>query len=334
MQHKRFFKWLYGGVPDGVVELTYIAPKELDLRPHIATQWLPMPLTTENLNKIPSVVNQWNGQGYGAYVGMTVRESEKDTGRGRKEDARWLTHLWCDVDDIDEGDGITILQQFDPQPSFIVGSGGGVHGYWILGKPIQITDANRDDIEQTLQGIAVAVGAKADRSVRDLARVLRIPGTTNTKPKRDGVTCDILHVNWHNSIIWNYRYATLERLYKPMGAPPQPQITRYVPESAYTQDSDLPKPVQQYLNTSSPVGERNRSLFVAARWCNDVGISQMEAERRLASRAAADGLPGDEINRTIASAYRYQPDVSKRLPGRFSVRMAAADTRIKRGGAA
>ena len=69
-------------------------------------------------------------------------------------------------------------------PSITVFTGGGYQGYVLLEQPLAITDENRADVKRTLQGIAKAIGS--DPSVAELARIMRLPGTINTKPGRNG----------------------------------------------------------------------------------------------------------------------------------------------------
>lgn len=67
------------------------------------------------------------------------------------------------------------------QPSVIIFSGGGLHCYWLLRQTCEIhSDAERE-FAQHLQADWVSfVGSDVD--AKDLARVLRVPGTRNYKP--------------------------------------------------------------------------------------------------------------------------------------------------------
>jgi putative DNA primase/helicase len=65
-------------------------------------------------------------------------------------------------------------------PSVVVSTGGGFQCYWLLRETVAVDDDNRADLE-TLQAEWVkAIGA--DPGARDLARVLRVPGSRNMKP--------------------------------------------------------------------------------------------------------------------------------------------------------
>lgn len=67
-----------------------------------------------------------------------------------------------------------------PQPSYVVFSGGGAHVYWLLEKPLVLkTDEDRINARGILRAWTQFVGA--DLGAATLDRVLRVPGTLNTK---------------------------------------------------------------------------------------------------------------------------------------------------------
>jgi hypothetical protein len=69
-------------------------------------------------------------------------------------------------------------------PSCIISSGAGLHGYWLFEEPV--TDFVRAD--RLLRGLAHHF--QSDRT--NVAGALRLPGTINTKPHRNGARCRIL----------------------------------------------------------------------------------------------------------------------------------------------
>jgi len=65
-------------------------------------------------------------------------------------------------------------------PSAIVGSGGGLHAYWISDRPLTVDEWQ--PYADGLRALAVQHGLRCDGSVTiDCARVLRVPGTINNK---------------------------------------------------------------------------------------------------------------------------------------------------------
>ena len=88
-----------------------------------------------------------------------------------------------------EKDVLDYLAELPFPPSFIIRSGNGIHAYWIFRQPYRIRDGtDRAYIEGILDGFEeYAIKLAYDNHgwvfdhVADLARMLRIPGTTNFK---------------------------------------------------------------------------------------------------------------------------------------------------------
>ena len=72
------------------------------------------------------------------------------------------------------------ISNLEKQPTVIIASGGGYHCYWYLKETYQINDDNRSSIKQLMAAWVDYV--QGDKASKDLARVLRVPGTKNTKP--------------------------------------------------------------------------------------------------------------------------------------------------------
>lgn len=86
------------------------------------------------------------------------------------------------------------VESIDPAPSVIVDSGGGYHCYWLLEDTFHIKTAqDREWIDRVQKGWVARVGG--DEGAKDLARMLRLPGTRNYKyvPPRPVrfVCCDL-----------------------------------------------------------------------------------------------------------------------------------------------
>lgn len=119
--------------------------------------------------------------------------------RGKAKDARALVAVFADLDVAGEGHvkkklppdanaAFDLAYECARPPSAIVGSGGGLHVWWIFREPLPIVDDESLREAQTLaegwedhiQQTAEPHGWEID-SVSDLSRVLRIPGTKNHK---------------------------------------------------------------------------------------------------------------------------------------------------------
>lgn len=72
------------------------------------------------------------------------------------------------------------IEQVPIRPTAIINSGGGYHGYWIFVKPILLSNLRiRNQVDRLQKAFVEAVGS--DGGAKDLARVLRVPGTHNQK---------------------------------------------------------------------------------------------------------------------------------------------------------
>jgi hypothetical protein len=122
----------------------------------------------------------------GLYFGVALRKTGTKT--GKKEDIHAVTALWADVDVVKLGWDMKLtlgaLKQHELRPSVIVNSGYGYHLYWLLEKPLILsTDplARRNEIELVENDMrALATVFSGDNTV-DVTRVLRMPGSWNTK---------------------------------------------------------------------------------------------------------------------------------------------------------
>lgn len=325
-----FLKVMFQNVPTGYVEVCYLAPEGMRLYPHEYVQWAALPLG-ELDPALPNIHKQ-NAKGYSCYFAPAVRavkyEAEqrisKKSGkpytmypRGKAKDALYITSLWIDIDEPGESGYRRAMEALTPMASIIISSGGGYHAYWLLNKPLLITDDNRAMVKQTLKGMALACGS--DTKVADLARIMRLPGTINTKPGR-GARCEAI-----DFIPVRYDYMDFELAYSPLAAPPIPQPTRYIPASA--RETTIPKWIQTYLETGERQGNRNQRAYSAARGLLDAGFSLSDVETLIGNRARADGLDDVEIDTLINSAYHAPRETV--LPSYMQTRMGVADKRLK-----
>jgi hypothetical protein len=79
-------------------------------------------------------------------------------------------------------------------PSVIVHSGGGLHLYWLFDQPVVLADETARDQWAGVQADWV-LWMGGDQGAKDLARVLRIPGTVNAK-YTPGRRVEVIDANW------------------------------------------------------------------------------------------------------------------------------------------
>jgi hypothetical protein len=104
--------------------------------------------------------------------------------RARKSCVAAVNCLFAEFDAHSPGDDKRALLDriagLDPRPSVIVDSGGGYHCYWLLAETFEIeTEQERQWIDSLQKGWVTYAGG--DEGAKDLARMLRLPGTRNWK---------------------------------------------------------------------------------------------------------------------------------------------------------
>ena len=136
--------------------------------------------------------------GFDVFCSICTTDKKIDNShRAKSTDISCQTAIWTDIDiQGGEHEGEKYPPDFDTakiflpfEPSMLVNSGYGSHGYYLLNKPLIITDNNRKIATQTNKNLLDLIRqnaqeyAKAVDSVQDLARILRVPGTFNYKLK-------------------------------------------------------------------------------------------------------------------------------------------------------
>lgn len=106
----------------------------------------------------------------------------------------FLTCLYVDIDGVTVDEAEQRLSKSDlPKPTLMVNSGGGVHYYWFFNRPAQANGSEYCFIK-TWRRLATHFTKQLDGDLQcvDIARLLRIPGTINTKR---GVKSEIVYFN-------------------------------------------------------------------------------------------------------------------------------------------
>lgn len=202
------------------------------------------------------------GEGWNIYSGVATR---KDRARpGHKEDVQAARAFWIDYDlsgepgEQDEFE--SRLASLPIQASMLVSSGGGYHAYWLLEEPFELRDAKRRRwFEQVLKGLQVH--ARSDARVVDVARIMRIPGTTNwPDPKkaakgRVAAACEVVQFEGHVYAPEDF-HEIAER-----GAEEMQRAAGEVEQAEWMRETSLPEPVRSVLESSNMA----RRLFVRAR---------------------------------------------------------------------
>src|SRR5262249_15194122 len=139
-------------------------------------------VTTRRVDDISGVARKWDRAGRGLF--FCVAPLQPNSRRRSKATLGELNCLFADLDfkDVEESPddvrGVIASKLMCP-PTFVTNSGHGLHLYWLLKEAIAATAETMADVEQLLQRLADFVGA--DPAVTDCSRLLRLPGTHNTK---------------------------------------------------------------------------------------------------------------------------------------------------------
>ena len=308
---ERFLAHIFAGVR-GFFEVTLIHPQRARGK-NILTRFYELGVDTPDWDRIAAL----NDEGWGCYYGTSVTAQPPRYGRRKEADVTALSCLWCEFDFKDGvyatvDDVIQASGDFVP-PTALVFSGGGLHCLYRIA-PVAVTPHNRAAIKETIRGMALAM--KADTAATDLARVLRLPGTRNTKPGRGGAMCELIDL-----IDGEYTLDTFDE-YREFAQPVRRAIKRSLPRH---RPDDLPPKVQEYLDMTIPQGQRNAALNLAAWVLHTEGFSRADADHLLMGKALADGLPDREVERTITSAFAAPPGVPSYLSKRAVSRIRAAE---------
>lgn len=132
---------------------------------------------TRDVADAEQFVRRWDKPGYGVYFGVCTRKADTNP-PGTIATTAEMPAAWVDLDKIKETG--PLLGAYMP-PSIITDSGGGLHAYWLFNEPEDITEATSNDHPMVDLLRRLAQVFSGDRAVCDLARIMRLPGTHNSK---------------------------------------------------------------------------------------------------------------------------------------------------------
>lgn len=142
-------------------------------------------LMSRDMDEIGAHLTRWDRAARAFFFCVaTLRpdaKSDRPGGSPRsKANVSELTLLWADIDfkdqELDETEILARIRTLPCPPSIIVRSGNGLHLYWLLSEAL---DLPHDDVEAILRQLADLVAG--DLAVADVARLMRLPGSHNTK---------------------------------------------------------------------------------------------------------------------------------------------------------
>jgi hypothetical protein len=138
----------------------------------------------------------------GIYFRVTMLPPDWAGKRGGANDSHMFPLLWADLDYGDVGhkppagklplpptedDARKIITDMGEEPTYIVHSGGGLYPLWQFAQPTRITSDNLAEVKETAQQWQALLAKASGKlsyfygQVKDLSRVLRLPGSINRK---------------------------------------------------------------------------------------------------------------------------------------------------------
>lgn len=200
-----FFKKLYKSTD--TIELRLIPNIK---NKSIINKFIEVDNTDDWIEDIYDIISKYN-KDYNCYFGVNPRE-----GQSTKRITKVRT-LFVDIDSKDFKDKAEyekhlknlnkILEDLNLKPSAIVNSGNGKHYYWFLNHSISVNNVSNIDFKSSNVELkqeckkftelenALIYLCKADKQVKDLPRILRIPGSKNVKEKNNPKNCEIETLN-------------------------------------------------------------------------------------------------------------------------------------------
>jgi P4 family phage/plasmid primase-like protien len=167
-----WLRWLFADV-EGEVEFRAL--------PNVRGEGKPELLFTRDPAVLARFVARNDVPGRAVYYGVATRQPGTAP-PGRLGTLQSVPALWVDLDHVQDKEAvIALLRGCYCAPSAIIDSGGGLHAYWKLIEPEDVSDATSNDhpLVEALRGLRRVFNG--DSAVCDLARIMRLPGTKNTK---------------------------------------------------------------------------------------------------------------------------------------------------------
>jgi len=124
------------------------------------------------------------------YFGVATRDGRG----GKKKNIISIPCVWIEIDykDIPEEKVQEIIDAFSFKPTIIIKSGGGIHLYFLLERPVDLKRST--DVRNVNDWIRLGLGKGKLDNVGDITRILRLPDTVNHKYD-DKPLCEVVEIN-------------------------------------------------------------------------------------------------------------------------------------------
>ncbi len=194
---------------------------------------------------------------------------------------------------------LAAIDLIDPKPSVVVDSGGGFHCYWPLVKPVKASPSIRRLQEAWVNWLAdsdlsptAPAGFTADPASKDLARVLRLPGTTNWKyDAPHGRPVHVVRFNPESTFAPSELRAVVPA-----------EVNKATGSGQFTVDFSLPSSATQVVTADAETGEQITLVTVA-----DVEsyLKRVVGRELTRVRTATEGGRNTALNQSSFAIGRY-----------------------------
>lgn len=181
----------------------------------------------------------------------TLARVPRDGSRGGEEDSKILPGFAADMDIAGPGhkpvkgslpasvdDCLEIIQMTGlPEPTLWVHSGGGVYPWWLFEEVLDLTEAGNLALAQEYSGKlhdliarwAHELGCFYSPATKDMARVMRIPGTVNRKVADDYKLAHIIQPASYNFVDFGSMADAIDECLSRAPKPAEPEMPRPAP---------------------------------------------------------------------------------------------------------
>ncbi len=176
-----FLAEFFGSTTEHAVELRSL-PNERGAGPNRPLFGRDMPLVEDHCKR-------WDGTGRAMYFGVCTRAIGSSS--GARTDLAECPALWAEVDTrklgLDKETVRKAVVSLPHPPSVVIDSGGGLHFYWLLTEALDVRQGaegaaeTEESITAVLKQLAGTMAG--DTNVCDLPRIMRLPGSHNSKPE-------------------------------------------------------------------------------------------------------------------------------------------------------
>lgn len=172
MKASQFIKKMFEGRTTGNVLLCSYANNRNE-----KAKFPPLNYFTREWTDVDKFLADWDIEGRACYFACATMKGQKRT----KESVADINSLFVDLDFKgiveDQKTIIATLKKLKHKPSVVVHSGNGLHCYWLLNK--NLSAAHTASCEELMRRMCEKLAG--DKSAAETARVLRIPGSHNSK---------------------------------------------------------------------------------------------------------------------------------------------------------